>query len=424
MALEGGSLTAEVIAVGTELLLGQITDTNATHICQRLAEIGVDVHFRSTVGDNSERMTSVLRTALERADVVIVTGGLGPTGDDITREVIAELTDRPLEVVPEAEERLREFFAVRHPGMPPSNLKQAMVPHGAQLLPNDHGTAPGLIVQHDGSTIIAIPGPPHEMEAMLRDSVLPYLRQRRGGRAQITKSRVLRLVGIGESAAVQQIADLLDTQTDPTIAPLASPGEVRLRITTKAECDADADRKIAGVEEQIRARLAAYIFGADDQTLESVVGELLRQRRTTLAVAESCTGGLIASRITDVPGSSEYFVGGLAAYSNEIKTELLGISPGLLQAKGAVSEAVVLHMARSVRECLGADLGLATTGIAGPTGGTTDKPVGLVYIALADDHGPVCERHRMFGDRSQVKYRTSQAALDLLRRKLAALGEP
>jgi nicotinamide-nucleotide amidase len=426
------SVNAEIVAVGTELLLGQITDTNATYICQKLAEIGVDVYFRSTVGDNWERMAAVLRAAMARADVVIVTGGLGPTNDDITREVIADLTGRPLELDPEAERRLREFFASRHPGMPPSNLKQAMVPKGARILQNSCGTAPGLIVEvpargragtTDGRAIIALPGPPHEMKAMLQESVIPYLRRRAGERVQITKSRVLKLVGIGESAAAEQIRDLLDSQTDPTIAPLASPGEVRLRITTKAASNAEADRKIAGIEAQVRERLGAYVFGADEETLEGVVGDLLRRRGKSLAVAESCTGGLIGSRITDVPGSSDYFLGSLVTYSNDAKANLLGVSRALLQEKGAVSEEVARAMAEGVRKRLSADMGLGVTGIAGPTGGTPEKPVGLVYIALADGQETQCERHNMFGDRVLVKYRTSQVGLDMVRRRLAAEGE-
>lgn len=416
-------MNAEIVSVGTELLLGQITDTNATHICRRLAEIGIDVHFRSTVGDNWDRMTAVLRGALERAEVVIITGGLGPTSDDITREVIAQLTERPLELDSAAERRLREFFAARHPGMPLSNLKQAMVPRGARLIPNDQGTAPGLLVEHDGHVIIALPGPPHEMQAMLNASVLSYLQERSAEGGQITKSRVLRLCGIGESSATEQINDLLDSQTDPTIAPLASPGEVHLRITTKASDEAQADRKIAQVEEEIRKRLGRYIFGVDDQTLESVVGDLLREQGKTLAVAESCTGGLIGSRITDVPGSSDYFLADIVTYSNTAKIQLLDVSADTLQAKGAVSEEVACQMAVGVRQRVGADVGLAATGIAGPSGGTPDKPVGLVYIGIADDKGVSCQRFQGFGSRAQIKYRASQAALDLLRRKLIGGGE-
>jgi len=416
-------LKAEIISVGTELLLGQITDTNATYICRRLASIGIDVHFRSTVGDNWDRMTSVLRGALERADVVITTGGLGPTSDDITREVIAQLTGRPLELDSSAERHLREIFTIYHPEMPLSNLKQAMVPRGARLLPNDRGTAPGLLIEHDGQVIIALPGPPHEMQAMLDGSVLPYLQKRSGKGSLITKSRVLRLCGIGESSATERIRDLLDAQTDPTIAPLASPGEVHLRITTKASDEAQADRKIAQAEAEIRKRLGRHIFGVDDQTLESVVGDLLRTQGKTLAVAESCTGGLIGSRITDVPGSSDYFLAALVTYSNTAKIQLLGVNADTLQAKGAVSEEVACQMAAGVRQRIGADVSIATTGIAGPTGGTPDKPVGLVYIGIADDDGVSCQRFEAFGNRTQIKYRASQAALDWLRRKLMADGE-
>lgn len=413
-------MKAELVSVGTELLLGEITDTNAVYLSQRLAEIGVDVFFRHTVGDNLDRIVSVFELALSRSDVIIICGGLGPTQDDLTREAIAEVVGRPLVLNPDAERCLREFFATRNRVPTDSNLKQACAPEGAVFLDNTCGTAPGLLVEHRGRAIIAVPGPPPEMREMFRSQVLPWLLARQGEPTML-RSRMLRLADIGESNLVDLIPDILEGQTDPTVAPYASPGEVKLRIATKAHSEQEAARKLDQMEAALRERLGSHIYGVDDETMEVAAGKLLRERSVTLACAESCTGGLIASRVTDVPGASDYFIGGMVAYSDEIKQRVLGVPEQVLAEHGAVSEQCARAMAEGARAAFGADLGLATTGIAGPGGGSEEKPVGLVYIAVADASGTLCVRGNWPGTRDQFKSRVSQIALNMLRKRLLGL---
>jgi len=416
-------VTAEVVSVGTELLLGEITDTNATYICQRLAEAGINVYYRSTVGDNFERLCGTLRQAQARADVVIVTGGLGPTEDDITREAIAAVAGKPLREDPEAAQSIREFFEKRGRPFAGANMKQALAPEGGRIIPNPHGTAPGLAVEAEGAEFIALPGVPAEMRGMLTEWVIAYLQQKRGAVQELLRSRTLKVVGLGESAVAEMLKPILEAQTDPTIATYAYPGEVRLRITTKAGSEEEAAARLKATEAQLRQELGPHVFGADDETLEAMVGELLAARGLSLSIAESCTGGLIASRITDVPGSSRYFLGGVVTYSDAEKVRLLEVPPGIIKAYGAVSEPVARAMAEGSRRTAGSDLALGVTGIAGPAGGTPQKPVGLVYIALAVKEGTVCQRHHLHGDREQVKWRTSQAALDMVRLRLLGLLE-
>lgn len=410
-------MKSEIISVGTELLLGEIVDTNAAYLSQRMAEIGVDVHQRQTVGDNLQRLTAAIETALGRADVVILIGGLGPTDDDLTREAISVATGRPLVRVPASEQRLREFFAARNRVVAESNLKQCDVPSGGQHLENVCGTAPGVFVEHEGKLIFALPGPPPEFREMLQRSVLPILRERLGP-ANVLYSRSLLLTEIGESQVADMLGDLISAQTDPTIAMYASPALVRVRLATKAADQAEADRKFAPLEARIRQVLGAHVLGTDDETMPVVVGKLLRERGATLAVAESCTGGLIASRITDVAGASDYFVTGVVAYANETKQRLLGVNEGTLRDHGAVSEACAREMAQGVRRLSGTTYGLATTGIAGPGGGTPEKPVGRVYVAVADDNGTVVIEQTWPSTREQFKARVSEMALALLRKRL------
>ncbi len=410
-------MKSEIISVGTELLLGEIVDTNAAYLSQRMAEIGVDVHQRQTVGDNLQRLTAAIETALGRADVVILIGGLGPTDDDLTREAISAATGRPLVRVPASEQRLREFFAARNRVVAESNLKQCDVPSGGHHLENVCGTAPGVFVEHEGKLISALPGPPPEFREMLQRSVLPMLRERLGP-ANVLYSRSLLLTEIGESQVADMLGDLISAQTDPTIAMYASPALVRVRLATKAADQAEADRKFAPLEAHIRQVLGAHVLGADDETMPVVVGKLLRERGATLAVAESCTGGLIASRITDVAGASDYFMTGVVAYANETKQRLLRVNESTLRDHGAVSEACAREMAQGVRKLSGTTYGLATTGIAGPGGGTPEKPVGLVYVAVADDNGTVVIEQTWPSTREQFKARVSEMALALLRKRL------
>jgi nicotinamide-nucleotide amidase len=390
-------------------------------MAQRLAEAGIDVHYKSTVGDNWSRIEAAMRLAMSRADIVLMTGGLGPTEDDLTRDVLAAVLGRPLALDPRVLSAIEQRFAHRRVAMPENNRKQAMVPEGAEVLHNPRGTAPGLWVRQGRSALVCMPGVPSEMKPMLLDQVIPRLRTAFDIRSRIV-SRVLKTCGISESALDERIGDYFRDMRNPTIGVLAHAGEIHVRLTCKGEDPGEIAARLDALEEKIRARLGHLVFGRDDEKLEAVVGRLLRARQSTLAVAESCTGGLIASRLTDVPGSSDYFERGVVAYSLEAKRRLLNVPADLLERHGAVSLAVARAMATGVRKTSGAALGLATTGIAGPGGGTPDTPVGLVCAALAWDGGDGAREFRLLGDREQVKYRGAQMALEMLRRHL--LGVP
>ena len=404
-------MQVELISIGTELLLGQIVDTNAAWLSARLAEVGVGVYRRTTVGDNLGRIVAVLREALERADGAITIGGLGPTDDDLTREAIAQILGEPL-VLDEGEAaRLKAFFAARGRETSERQLRQAMRPVSAQPIPNPNGTAPGLYAEWQGKPIFALPGPPNEFEPMARDYVLPRLAERTGGR--VICSRVLRLCGIGESDAEAQVSDLVRSE-NPTLAPLAKLGEVHLRITARADRPDDAEQMIAQMEQAVRERLGAYIYGVDETTLEQAVVQRLHEAGQSLVVAESCTGGLLGHRITSVAGSSAVFLGGVICYSNALKEALLGVPRAVLETHGAVSEPTARAMAEGVRERLGGWWGVGITGIAGPGGATPEKPVGLVYIGISDPNATVIKRQIFAGDRATIKYRATQYALWLL----------
>lgn len=413
-------MRAEVLSVGTELLLGQITDSNAAYLAGVLAEAGVDLFFKQTVGDNSTRVQQAVRLALSRADLVLMTGGLGPTEDDLTVEAVAAALDLPLVRNPQVAERIRRFFETRRLSAPESVYKQALIPQGAQVISNRRGTAPGVVITHDATTIVIMPGVPVEMEGMVEDFLIPWLRERTG--EVVIRSRVLKVTGLGESAVEERIKDLLHMPA-PTIAPYAKLGEVHLRVTAKGAPALVMEHLAAG-EVAVRIRLGDLVFGTDDETLEEVTGRLLLARGQTVAVAESCTGGLIADRLTNIPGSSAYFLSCVVAYSNAAKTTLLGVSPDVLETHGAVSGAVAQAMAHGVREQAGSDIGLGVTGIAGPSGGSAQKPVGLVYVALADGETETVREWR-FGRRSGrrgIKYLSTQVAIDLLRTHLLRQG--
>ncbi|MFB3881165.1 MAG: competence/damage-inducible protein A [Armatimonadota bacterium] len=440
-------MQVELFSVGTELLLGQIVDTNAAYLAGKLSELGVNVYHKTTVGDNAERLAAALRISLGRSDVVLATGGLGPTKDDITAAVVAQVMGVGLVEDPISAAKIRSFarergLTLRGAGearactelRPASEssafaldslLKQAVVPEGAQVVPNPVGTAPGFICTREGKTAIALPGVPTEMRAMAEQTVLPYLANRSASEdgSSVILSRTLRLAGIGESQAEAELADLIDAQSNPTIAPYAKTFEVHIRVTARAADRGAAQALIAPVEAEIRRRLGEHCYGADDETLEAVIGGMLRAGGLTLAVAESCTGGLLGHRITNVPGSSDYFLAGLTSYSNESKTRLLGVPAELIAEHGAVSRETAQAMAEGVRRAVGADVGVSTTGIAGPTGATPAKPVGLVYLARSDESGTVTEELRLRGDRLMVKERAAQSALFLLYRGLRAASQ-
>ena len=412
-------MQVELVSVGTELLLGQIVDTNAAFLATKLSELGINVYHKTTVGDNAERLAAALRINLGRSDVVFATGGLGPTEDDITAAAVAQVMEVDLVQDEAASEKIRSFARSRGIKLLDRLLKQAWVPDGAEVVPNPIGTAPGWILCRGSKTVIALPGVPTEMKAMAEQAVLPYLAEQasKEGPAVIV-SRVLRLAGMGESQAEAEISDLIQRQANPTIAPLAKTHEVFLRLTARAPDRAAAEELIEPVEAEIRRRLADHVYGADDETLEMVVGDMLRKAGLTLAAAESCTGGLVGHRLTDIPGSSDYFLASLTAYSNQSKVKLLGVPEEIIQQYGAVSAECARAMAEGVRRAVGADIGLSVTGIAGPGGGTPAKPVGLVYVGRADASGSAAEELRLRGDRLMVKERAAQMALYLLYRSL------
>jgi nicotinamide-nucleotide amidase len=411
----------EILTVGTELLLGQIVDTNAAFMAQRLAEAGIDLFFKETVGDNLGRIEAALRQALGRSDGVICTGGLGPTEDDLTRDVIAKVLDRPLRLDEGVLHHIVQRFASRGIPMAENNRKQAYVPEGAEVLANPRGTAPGLYATtSQGKVVVAMPGVPSEMRPMLTDQVVPRLRAQFGIRGRI-RSRVLRTCGASESQVDQMIGDLFRSQRNPSIGVLAHAGEIHVRLTAKADTDAEIDALLDALEQKLRELIGPLIFGRDDEEIEHVVGCLLAARGQTVAVAESCTGGLVASRITNVPGSSRYFERGVVTYSNAAKIQLLGVPADMIAVRGAVSAEVARAMAEGIRRLAGTSYGIGITGIAGPEGGTPEKPVGLTYIGLAWEGGSHAREFRFLTDRAINKARASTMALDFLRRLLVEI---
>lgn len=415
--VQGVGMTAEIISIGTELLLGQSIDTNAPYLCRVLAGLGIPVSYRTTVGDNHQQIIEALRWSWGRADLLFTIGGLGPTQDDVTREAVAQVLEEPLQEDPQLWAEIQTFFARRNLPCPEINRRQALRPPSARPVPNPVGTAPGLIAEKGGKTLFCLPGPPKELIPMVENHILPHLRERVAPERGVIKWRVIKLAGIGESAAEEKVADLLASE-NPRIAPLAHTGEVHFRITARAPSEKDADTLIAQVERLLREKLGEDVFGADEDTLEKVVVTLLTERSQTLALAESCTGGLIGHRITNIPGSSKVFLGGITAYSNEVKIKQLEVPSSLLEKYGAVSSQTAVAMAEAIRKKLSSDFALGVTGIAGPTGGTPQKPVGLVYIACAGPDGTSVQEYKYIGDRQTIKQSASQSALDMLRRRL------
>jgi nicotinamide-nucleotide amidase len=412
---------AEIVGVGTELLLGQIANTNAQWISERLAEIGVDVLFHDVVGDNHARIVEVLRTACERSDAVIVTGGLGPTQDDITREAIAEVAGSRLVRRPELEAWLRRRFERMGRDMPESNLRQADVPDGAEVIENERGSAPGLVVRTGRSIVFALPGVPGEMREMMHASVVPRLAEV-AGPAGIA-SRQIRCVGMAESRIAELLDDVFVRSTNPTVAYLAGGGEVRVRITAKAGTLGEADDLIRPVAEEVRRRLGDVVYSTGDEELEHVIGRLLKASDATVACAESLTGGGVARRLTAAPGASSYFRGSAVVYTADAKERVLGVSHETIDREGIVSEATAREMAAGARRVFDADVALALTGSAGPEPHDGAQP-GTVWIALEADDRSHARELRAPGDRATVLRWSEQAALDLLRRYLSGLPLP
>lgn len=406
-------MNSEVIAVGTELLMGQIANTNAQYISRKLAEYGVNLYYHTVVGDNASRILDIFNLALKRSELIIFTGGLGPTSDDITKETVADYFGLKMNIHNQSERKIRDYAAKTGRVFAERSLKQAIVPEGAHILENNYGTAPGIVIEKDNRMIVLLPGPPREMIPMFNDFTKKYLLKESG----IIYSKYIKLLGMSEPLVEETIKDLIQTQTNPTIAPYVGDGEVTLRVTARADCISKAEKIIKPIEKEITSRFGDKVFSTEGEKIEKVVVDLLSNSGKKLAVAESCTGGLVASKITSIPGASQVFGLGLVAYSNESKIELLGVKKETLEKFGAVSKETVLEMAAGVKKASGADIGLAVTGIAGPLGGSETKPVGLVYIGLADENGIDAWEFRFAGDRERIRMMSAMNALDLIRRK-------
>ncbi len=413
-------MIVEIVSTGTELLLGQITNTNTPFLSKGLNELGFDVLYHSTVGDNKVRMAQVFTNALERSDIIITSGGLGPTQGDITKEVTAELLHRPLFLDEDSVNDIRDFFAKRNLRMSESNLRQGMFPEGAIIIKNECGTAPGVIIEHGNKTIIHLPGPPYELEWMFKHSIVPYLEKRFPEQGVIV-SKILHTYGIGESALEERIKPFILAQSNPTIALLVKQGEVIIRLTARGSTQSEAEDLILGLEKQLRQQVADFIWGIDSDTIEANIGEILTKKQLTIALAESCTGGLITSRITDISGSSNYLMGSIVCYSNKVKTDFIGVPSQIIDDYGAVSHQTASLLAAGIRQKFTATLGMGITGIAGPTGATPTKSVGTVFIAIDGPIGIQCKEYTFNGQRTDIKHRISLAALHMLRQYTLSL---
>lgn len=410
------SHTAELIAIGTELLLGNIANTDAQMISEGLSELGINVYYHTVVGDNPERVRQAVAIARERADIIITTGGLGPTCDDLTKVALAEAFGKPLVFHEPSAQRIRDRFAAMERPLTENNFQQAMVPEGCTVLDNDWGTAPGVAFEADGTHVILLPGPPRECEMMFRHRAVPYLKALSDG---VIVSRTVKTFGIGESAAEALLRDLMNSLHNPTLAPYAKPTGTELRITAHADTEEEAYALIAPVEEQVKGILGDYAIGTDVGSIQEVCLALLKEQGLTLGTAESCTGGLIAKLITDLPGASAVLKGGVVSYTNEVKAGVLGVPQALLDEHGAVSAPVAEAMARGAKKVLGCDIALSATGVAGPDPDDRGNPVGLVYLGLAwEDQCLVQEFHAGRGDRERIRRMAAGTALDMVRKHL------
>ena len=408
-------MICEIVCVGTEILLGDIVNTNAVYLSRELASMGISVLRQSVVGDNNARLTEMLSQALERSDIVITTGGLGPTADDITRDKCCEVMNSKLVLNEEIKKEIESYFISKGLTMAESNVRQAYVPEDGTVFKNNNGTAPGFAIEKNSKCIIALPGPPREMKPMFEECAVPLLKKY--SQATIV-SHNIKMIGIGESAMAEEAGDLLDGE-NPTIAPYAKDGECFLRVTAMGETEVDAEEKAKPVVEEITEKFKDYVYAVDAPNIETKLVELLKKHGLKISLAESCTGGFAAKRITDISGASSVFDCGIVSYSNEIKNKILGVSNDDLKEFGAVSEPVARQMAEGVRKLSGADYGVGITGIAGPLSDSTNKPVGLSFVAVSDKNGTECikimtSRH----DRDYNRYVNGSRAFDLVRRKI------
>ncbi|MDR3120151.1 MAG: competence/damage-inducible protein A [Clostridiales bacterium] len=415
-------MTAEVLAVGTELLMGQIANTNAQYISARLPDLGINVFFHSVVGDNPQRLKDTLSHALGRSDIVIMTGGLGPTMDDLTKETVAAVFGKKLTLHEESLARIMERMnRFGHGRIAKSNEKQAYFPEGALILRNDNGTAPGCVIEQDGKTVILLPGPPSEMRPMFDGGVMPFLAKYAEYRLV---SKFVRVFGVGESLLEEMLGDLVAAQTNPTLATYAKEGEVTLRLTARCEAQnaGQAEALLAPLLAEVKKRVGDCVFSTENEDLEAAALAALISRGQTLSLAESCTGGLVSARLTELPGASKALLMSAVTYSNAAKMSVLGVRAETLEKYGAVSRQTAEEMALGARRAFGSDLAVSVTGVAGPDGGSAEKPVGLVYLAIADAQGVYAKEIRAVGSRARVRGITCLHAFDMIRR--AALGLP
>ena len=408
-------MDAEIIAVGSELLTPHRQDTNSLYLTGKLNSLGIEVRYKTIVGDHRERLAACVRLALGRSELTILSGGLGPTEDDLNREVVAAVLGRRLQVVDDIRRRIAERWTRLGRPMPENNLRQAMVPEGAEWLENQRGTAPGLWIEHDGSILVLLPGPPWELEPMFEACCVPRLAPRSGNRR--LRSRVYKIVGLPESEVDRRIAPLYKPYQNPQTTILSVLGTVEVHLQAQGSSDEEVEALLAEVGDKIELALGDHIFSSRGESLEEVVGMYLVMKQKTVALAESCTGGLVAERLTRVAGSSIFFLGGVVCYSNDLKTRLAGVPAEMIATHGAVSKPVAQALAEGIRRRTGAGMGVGVTGIAGPGGGTPEKPVGLVFIALADERSTEVRQFQFPGDRERIRTWASVAALEMIRRR-------
>ena len=419
-------MVTELIAVGTEILLGNIVNTNSAYLSEKCAELGLAVYYQSVVGDNPDRMKSVIKTALDRSDVIILTGGLGPTEDDLTKEITAEVMGFPLVEDLHTKELMEAYlkeYEKNHPQrrITKNNYKQTMVPKGSIVLDNHNGTAPGLIMEKKGKTAILLPGPPNEMVPMFEESVYPYLRKKQ---PEIIYSRMVKICGIGESQVAEEIQDMIEKQTNPTIAPYAKTGEVHLRITAKAEDEKKCKEMIKPIVHELKKRFGKDVFATkEEKTLEEAVVDLLKEKNMTLSLAESCTGGAVAARIVNVPGASEALMCGFVTYTNRAKRKCLGVKKSTLKNEGAVSAKCAKEMAKGGAKAAETDVCLSVTGLAGPGGGTEETPVGTVFMGCCCAGQTTTREFHFTGNRSRIRGQAVAQALTFIRDSLLECGE-
>lgn len=408
-------MVGEIISVGTELLLGDILNTNARYLSLKLAELGIDLYYQTVVGDNEERLSEAIIQAGKRSDIIILTGGLGPTGDDITKETLAKALGKKLILDKVSENNINDYFTSRGISPGKTNIKQAYIPEDAIALKNDNGTAPGIFLKDNDKLYFCLPGPPNEMKPMFEEQIMPIIQSMS---STSIYSRTIKLIGIGESKAAEIVQHIIDSQINPTIAPYAKTSEVHFRITVKSDNREMATELLDKTEKELRIYLDEYIYSNDEQELNEVIVKLLLDKELTISSAESCTGGLFSSSIISVPGASKVFAQGIVAYSYESKNKLLGIRPDVLQSQGAVSEIVVKEMARNIRMISDTDIGISISGIAGPGGATENKPIGLIWMAVDYKDHIYTEKIMLKGSRNKIRENTTKQALSFLYRIL------